>query len=205
MVDFVIRTGKFDVVQTTYSFPIGGIYRDRAIKRLHEAGIGVIAMKVVVALSGWNLKTVDNPPATKGEGPLAGIKWVLQNPAIGTTVPHMKTISELEMNFRAMSEPYTPNDEKLLFSLNEKIRPDYCRMCYECKGQCPKGMPVPDVLRFLAYHDFCGNYHQAVVSFRDLAKEVRDVRCSDCSSCAITCPNGVHVQDRLVRAQDLLA
>ena len=117
----------------------------------------------------------------------------------------MKTIPELEMNFRAMSESYTPNDEKLLFSLNEMIRPDYCRMCYECKGQCPKGMPVTDVLRFLAYHDFCGNFHQAVANFRDLAKEIRDVRCGDCSSCAIQCPNGVHVQDRLVRAQELLA
>ena len=89
---FAIKTGKFDVVQTTYSFPIGGSYRDWAVKRLHEAGIGVIAMKVVVALTGWDLKTVDNPPATKGEGPLAGIKWVRQNPAIGTTVPHMRTI-----------------------------------------------------------------------------------------------------------------
>lgn len=205
MVDFAIKTGKFDVIQTTYSFPIGGIYRDRAIKKLHEAGIGVVAMKVVVALSGWNLKSVDNPPATKGEGPLAGIKWVLQNPAIGTTVPFMRTIPELEMNFRAMSEPYMPADEKLLFSMNEQIRPDYCRMCYECKGQCPKGIPVADVLRFLAYHDFCGNYHQAVVNFRDLSQEIREVRCSECSSCAIQCPNGVYVQERLVRAQSLLA
>jgi predicted aldo/keto reductase-like oxidoreductase len=205
MADFVIKTGKFDVIQTTYSFPIGGIYRDRAIKKLHEAGIGIIAMKVVVALTGLNLKSVDNPPATKGEGPLAGIKWVLQNPAIGTTVPHMKTIPELEMNFRAMSEPYTPGDERLLYVLNEQIQPDYCRMCYECKGQCPKGLPVTDILRFLAYHDFCGNYHQAVANFRDLAKEIRDVRCSGCSECAIQCPNGVHVRDRLVRAQELLA
>jgi uncharacterized protein len=205
MADFVIKTRKFDVVQMPYSFPIGGIYRDRAIKKLHAAGIGVIAMKVVVALSGWNLKSVDNPPATKGEGPLAGIKWVLQNPAIGTTVPFMRTIPELEMNFRAMSEPYTPEDEKRLFSMNEQIRPDYCRMCYECKGQCPQGLPVTDMLRFLAYHDFAGNYHQAAANFKDLPKEIRAVRCSDCSSCAIQCPNGVHVQDRLVRAQELLA
>jgi predicted aldo/keto reductase-like oxidoreductase len=205
MVDFVIKTGKFDVVQTTYSFPIGGIYRDQAIKKLHEAGVGVIAMKVVVALTGLNLKALDNPPASKGEGPLAGIKWVLQNPAIGTTVPHMKTIPELEMNFRAMSEPYTPADEKLLYVMNEQIRPDYCRMCYECKGECPNGVPVTDVLRFLAYHDFCGNFHQAVANFRGLGKEVRDVRCSDCASCAIQCPNGVHVQDRMIRAQRLLA
>jgi predicted aldo/keto reductase-like oxidoreductase len=205
MVDFIIEKGKFDVIQTTYSFPIGLTYRDRAIKKLQAVGIGVVAMKVVVALSGFNLTTVDNPPATEGEGPLAGIKWVLQNPAIGTTVPFMRTVEELEMNVRAMSEPYTPEDEKLLSFMNEQIRPDYCRMCYQCRGQCPKGMPVTDVLRFLAYNDFCGNYHQAVVNFRELGKEVRNVRCSDCASCVIRCPNGVHVKDRLVRAQELLA
>jgi hypothetical protein len=206
MVPFILKTKKFDVVQTTYSFPIGGRYRDEAIAKLHKAGVGVIAMKVVVALTGLNIKNFDNPPARpNGDGPVAGIKWVLQNPAIGTTVPNMRTIPQLEMNFRAMSEPYSAADEKLLFVMNEQIRPDYCRMCYECKGVCPKGMPVTDVLRFLAYNDFCGDYHHAVVNFRDLAREVRDVRCGDCSVCAIQCPNGVHVQDRLIRAQQLLA
>jgi len=206
MVDFILKTKKFDVIQTTYSFPIGLRFREQSIAKLHEAGIGVIAMKVVVALSGFNLKSVENPPARpNGDGPLAGIKWVLQNPAIGTTVPNMRTIPQLEMNFRAMSEPYTPNDEKLLVMKNEQIRPDYCRMCYQCKGTCPKGMPVSDVLRFLSYHDFYGDYHHAVVSFRDLAREVRDVRCIDCETCAIQCPNGVQVRDRLIRAQQLLA
>lgn len=205
MVDFVLETKAFDVVQTTYSFAIGGRFRDRAIERLHEAGVGVIAMKVVVALTGLNLSTFDNAPARKGDGPLAGIKWVLSNPAIGTTVPHMKTIPELEMNFRAMSESYGPADEKLLYVLNERIRPDYCRMCYECTGKCPQGLPVTDMLRTLAYHDFCGNYHQARVGFAALPPEVRSVRCGDCAECAIECPNGVHVRDRLVRAQDLLA
>lgn len=117
----------------------------------------------------------------------------------------MRTIPQLEMNFRAMSEPYTPADEKLLVMLNEQIRPDYCRMCYQCKGVCPQGLPVADVLRFLSYHDFYGDYHRAIVSFRDLVKEVRDVRCSDCDACAIQCPNGVQVRDRLIRAQQLLA
>ena len=149
MADFAIKN-KFDVVQTTYSFPIGGIYRNQAVEKLRKAGIGVIAMKVVVGLTGLNLKALDNPPASKGDGPLSGIKWVLQNPAIGTTVPHMRTIPQLEMNFRAMSEPYMPADEKLLYVMNEQIRPDYCRMCYQCTGKCPKGVPVTEVLRFLA-------------------------------------------------------
>jgi len=203
MADFAIKN-NFDVVQTTYSFAIGSYYRDQAIAKLHAAGIGVIAMKVVVALSGLHLKGFDNPPHSTGEGPLAGIKWVLNNPAIGTTVPFMQKISELEMNFRAMSEPYTPADEKMIYVRNEQIRPFYCRMCYQCKGQCPKGVPIADALRSLAYHDFGGNYHQAAVSFRDVTKDVRDVRCSDCSSCAVQCPNGVHVQERMIRAQELL-
>jgi uncharacterized protein len=205
MADFLIKTKVFDVMQTTYSFPIGGIYRDAAIKKLQAAGIGVIAMKVVVGLTGLHLKALDNPPASKGEGPMAGIKWVLKNPAIGTTVPNMRTIPELDMNFRAMAEEYAPADERLLYVLNEQIRPLYCRMCYQCTGQCPKGLPVTDALRFLAYNDFAGNYHQARTNYRDLPKEIREVRCSDCSSCAIRCPNGVHVRERLIRAQELLA
>jgi predicted aldo/keto reductase-like oxidoreductase len=204
MVDFLIESKTFDVMQTTYSFPIGGYYRNKAVEKLHNAGIGVIAMKVVVALTGLNIKTFDNPPAKTGEGPVAGIKWVLNNPAIGTTVPHMKTIPELEMNFRAMSEEFTPQDEKLLYVMNERIRPDYCRMCYECSGKCPQGMPVTDVMRYLAYNDFMGNYHQARLNFMGLEKEIRDIRCSDCSQCAIECPNGVHVKERLTRAQELL-
>ena len=204
MADFLINSKVFDVMQTTYSFPIGGKFRNEAVKKLHDAGIGVIAMKVVVGLTGLHLKGFDNAPASKGEGPLAGIKWVLSNPAIGTTVPFMQRMSDLEMNIRAMAEPFTPTDEKLLYVMNEQIRPLYCRMCYQCKGQCPKGMPVTDVLRFLAYNDFAGNYHQALANFRGLGKEIRDVRCSDCSECAIKCPNGVHVQDRLIRAQELL-
>lgn len=205
MVDFLIETKVFDVMQTTYSFPIGGFYRNGAVKKLHDAGIGVIAMKVVVGLTGLNLKSFSNPPQREGEGPLAGIKWVLNNPAIGTTVPFMQKISELEMNFRAMSEEYTPADEKLLYVMNEQIRPDYCRMCYECSGVCPKGLPVTDMLRYLAYNDFGGNFHQARANFKVLPKDIQDVRCSDCSECAIKCPNGVHVQDRLNRAQELLA
>jgi hypothetical protein len=66
-------------------------------------------------------------------------------------------------------------------------------------------MPPTGVLPFLSYHDFYGECHHAIVSFRDLAGEVRDIRCSDGSVCSIQCPNGVHVRDRLIRAQQLLA
>jgi predicted aldo/keto reductase-like oxidoreductase len=202
VVDKIVKIGKFDVVQTTYSYAIGSHFRNASIRKLYDAGIGVVAMKVIIAVAGFI------PPKEfrlKDEGPLAAIKWVLMNPMISTTVPFAKNTTELEMNFRAMTEPYTPQDEKMLYVRNEQIRSRYCRMCYKCKGKCPKGVPVADELRYLAYNDFGGNLHQARENFMRLPEEIRAVRCSDCTTCAIDCPNGVDVQNRLIRAQYLLA
>jgi predicted aldo/keto reductase-like oxidoreductase len=199
--DTILKIGKFDVVQTTYSYAIAAPYRNAAIQKLHDAGIGVVAMKVIIAVAGFVPRDVELPE----EGPLAAIKWVLTNPAISTTVPYSENVSELEMNFRAMTESYTPQDEKMLYVRNEEIRPLYCRMCYECKGQCPNGVPITDELRMLAYNDFGGNFPQARGSFRSLPKEKQEIRCSDCASCAVECPNGVDVRNRLIRAQELLA
>ncbi len=200
--DTIMKINKFDVVQTTYSYAIGGApLRQKAISKLYSAGIGVVAMKVIIAVAGFIPRDVELPE----EGPLAAIKWVLLNPAISTTVPYVKNITELEMNVRAMSEPYTSQDEKMLYTRNEDIRPFYCRMCYECKGNCPKDVPVTDVLRYLAYNDFGGNLNQAQENFRSLPENIRNVRCSDCPSCSVQCPNGVDVHKRMIRAQELLA
>jgi predicted aldo/keto reductase-like oxidoreductase len=201
VVDKILAIGRFDVVQTTYSYAIGAPFRSAAISRLHNAGIGVVAMKVIIAVAGFVPREVKLP----NEGPLAAIKWVLLNPAISTTVPYTKTVAELEMNVRAMTEPYMSQDERILFVRNQEIRPLYCRMCYECKGQCPNGVSITDELRYLAYHDFGGNLHQAQDNFRHLPEDMQRVRCSDCSSCAVKCPNGVEVRSRLIRAQNLLA
>ena len=201
VVDTILEIGKFDVVQTTYSYALNAPFRQAAIARLKDAGVGVVAMKVIIAVAGFIPREITLPK----EGPLAAIKWVLMNPAISTTVPYAKNIAELEMNFRAMTEAYTPQDEKMLYTRSMEIQPLYCRMCYECKGKCPNGVPVAEELRFLAYGDFGGNYAQARENFASLPDEILAVRCSDCSSCAIRCPNGVQVQRRLVRAQALLA
>jgi hypothetical protein len=207
VVDHILKLGKIDVVLITYSFAMGAT-RDEAIKKLRDAGIGVVAMKVMGATSsqgrgGRGIPTV-KPMPTK-EGSLAALKWALRNPGITAAIPFMRDEEQLAMNVRAMTEPLTPDEEKLLVARSEEIRPLYCRMCYQCKGKCPKGVPVTDELRFLAYNDFYGDFHQARENFMKLPREIRSVSCGDCSSCSIDCPNGVRVQQRLIRAQELLA
>jgi aryl-alcohol dehydrogenase-like predicted oxidoreductase len=204
MADHVIKW-KLDLMQTTYSYAIGAPFRDAAIKKVHDAGIGVIAMKVIIGLTIAPKDLSQKPKLKAAETPIAALRWVLRNPAVDTTVPHHGSVKELEMNVRAMTGSYSPADEKLLYVRNQQNSPYYCRMCYRCLGQCPRGVPVTDELRYLAYYDFGRSLYQAHLSFRDLPGEIRSVRCSDCSSCVIQCPNGVIVRDRLIRAQELLA
>ena len=40
----------------------------------------------------------------------------------------------------------------------EEIRPLYCRMCGQCDGKCPQGLPVADVLRYLMYAEGYGQF-----------------------------------------------
>jgi len=211
IVDRVLAVGKFEVLLSTYNFTVGA-GNDPAYKRLADAGIGLVAMKVMAPASrargfqdvpGFRADRMDR--VQKPGGPLAALKWVLRDARFATTIPSMTDIDQLEVNFRAMSEPFTAADEKLLARIDEDIRPLYCRMCYQCGGQCPKGARIPDTIRYLSYAEFYGQFALGREHFLALPEEARAVRCRDCASCQVRCPNGVHVAERLMRAQDLFA
>ena len=192
IVERVLAVGKFEVLLSTYSFAVGTA-NDPAYKRLTDAGISLVAMKVMAPAA----------RARKPDGPLAALKWVLRNTRFATTIPSMTDMDQLEMNVRAMVEPFSAADEKLLARIDEDIRPFYCRICQQCSGQCPRGVPVPETIRYLAYADFYGQFALGREHFLALPEETRALRCRDCASCQVRCPNGVHVAERLMRAQEM--
>ena len=166
----------------------GGIERVGRGDRLYGADQG--SLKKVLAAKG---------------GPLAAIKWVLKNQSVDTTIVCMTDQDQLDENVRAMSEPYSNQDDQLLQSLLAYISPVYCRMCGACKGVCDKGVPVPDLLRYVSYAEGYGQFAMAREHFLELPEHVRAIRCSDCAACSVDCPNGVRVRDRVMRAQELFA
>ncbi len=205
MVDRILQAGKFEVVLSVYNFTIG-TNSDAAFDRLNKAGIGLVAMKVMApAAREYGFKADTSGRMQRPGGPLAALKWVLRNQRFGTTIPSMVDNDQLETNFRALTEPYGPSDAKILARIDEDIRPLYCRMCYQCNGQCPKGARVPETLRYLSYADFYGQFPLGREHFQTLPVAAREVRCSDCGSCAVQCPNGVRVGERMRRAQEMFA
>jgi aryl-alcohol dehydrogenase-like predicted oxidoreductase len=194
---------KLDVVLVTYNFTMGD-RNDALMKSLDDAGVGVVAMKVMAGGRGPDAAAAREKLAAKG-GMLSALKWVLKHPFVHATIPSTTDMAQLDENLRAMAEPWTPEDEQKLVARLGEIRHDYCSMCGECEGTCPKGLPVADVLRYLTYADGYGQFSLGREHFLALPAAQRDVRCGDCAECVVRCPHGVHVARRLAKAQSLFA
>lgn len=215
MIPYLIKMGQTDVILTAYNFSMPPeMEMEKTLAAAHQAGIGIAAMKVMAGgfariQRGDRLYT-DNPKGLteqlkKPGAMIAAMKWVLRNPNVDAAVIGMANDEQVEEDIAAVNQPFTEADQKLLAAQLDHIRPLYCRMCGACSGQCPKGLPVGDMLRILSYADGYGQFPMARESFLALPAAARSVRCQDCSSCAVQCPHGVRVRDRLTLAQQWLA
>ena len=204
VVDRVIEC-KLDVLQTLYSFASPATYGP-AIEKLHQAGMGVVAMKVMAKIGA----------PRPGRGPAgalarpanfapAALKWVIKNPSIATTVPSMTDIDQLEQNFKVMAEEFTDADAKLLTARLEEITPYFCRMCGECEGQCPKGCRSPTWCVSSCMRTATASSAWAGSTSSGWPPSTRQCGAATARPARSSCPHGVHVAQRLMRAQELFA
>jgi predicted aldo/keto reductase-like oxidoreductase len=202
LLPWLAQKGGWDVVLVAYNFSMDRTM-DQAIEAAAKGGMGVVAMKV---MAGGFRRLIPSIKSWSTKAPfLAALKWVIKNPNVSTTIPSMTDMDQFEENLKAMAQPFSASDEKLLSEQLEFIQPLYCRMCGKCQGTCAKGLPVADVLRFLAYAEGYGQFALGREKFLELPSEQAGLRCADCTECTVKCPFGVHVAERMARAQELFA
>lgn len=221
------KLGQTDVALTTYNFAMRSVAPDMnanteapqtdmtaAIREARKSGMGIVVMKTLAGgttrvqrgdrLYGANPRALAEQLSQPGAA-VAAIKWALRNESVDTAIVCMTNHDQLQENLRAMSEPYTEKDDALLARQLARISPIYCRMCGACTGVCERGVPVPDMLRFLTYAEGYGQFALARERFLELPEHVRAIRCADCAGCSVDCPNGVRVRERVSRVQELFA
>jgi len=227
MLAHLVKLGQTDVVLTTYNFAMRSVRSEAnarpdapptdmaaAIRSARRAGLGIVAMKVMAGgvsrvqrgdrVYGANPRELRTRLATPGV-PVAAIRWALRNESVDTALVCMTNHDELDENLRATAAPYTDEDERLLTAHLARIAPSYCRMCGSCGGVCEKGVPVPDVLRFLTYAEGYGQFALARERYLEMPQRARDARCSECGSCSFRCAYDVAVRDALTHAREMLA
>ena len=193
------------VILTAYNFSMGETL-DPVLAAADAAGKGIVAMKVMAGGFRFAKQGAKLYDTFKKDGALlSALRWVLKSSSIDTTIPSMTDMDQLDENLKAMTGGFTKSDETLLAMQLQRIAPLYCRMCGECDGQCAKGLPVADLLRYLTYADGYGQFSLGRERFLELPAEVAQVRCDSCSACTVNCPHGVRVSERLGRAQELFA
>jgi hypothetical protein len=202
---YLIEKKRTDVILTSYNFTMEP-WMDGLIDSAANAGIGIVAMKVMAG--GFRSNKPGTPMAEKlsRQGAMAAaLKWAVRRPNIHTSIPGIMDLDQLDENFKAVSAGWKADDSKVLAAQLKAISPLYCRTCGTCAGSCAQGLPVSDVLRILSYSDGYGEFALARERWQELPEMLQQVKCSDCSRCVIDCPNGVHVRERVSRAQELLA
>jgi predicted aldo/keto reductase-like oxidoreductase len=123
----------------------------------YNAYVGLDVHKETIAVA------VAYPGRKKAEsrGFVPNTKRALKNRSVDTALVCMTNFDQLDENLQALSEPFSDRDGELLASQLASIRPLYCRMCGSCGGRCEKGVPVPDILRYLSYAEGYGQFAMA--------------------------------------------
>ena len=132
---------KMDVVLVTYNFTMGD-RNDALMQSLHDAGVGVVAMKVMAGGRGPEAAATREKLAAQG-GMLAALKWTLRKPFVHATIPSTTDMAQLDENLRAMAEPWAPADEQKLVTRLEQIRPTTARCAGSARARARRACPSP--------------------------------------------------------------
>jgi len=190
VIDAAIEAKVYDTVLTTFNFrqPPG---LGEAVKRAADAGLGVIAMKVMTG--GYS------DAAVPGLDPFQGaLRWALRQPGVATTIPSLVTFEQLQQNLEAAAASFGARDALALELYAAAIETRHCRVCGGCAGQCPHGADVPAIVRALMYRE---GYGQPDLAAETLAAAA--FPCASCGECAVRCRSGVRVPERVAAAMRL--
>lgn len=179
-----------EVVMMTYNFlsPAGDVQN---IERLRAAGVGIIPMKTMGG--GFRMTGTGTPAAIA--------RWIAADPLLDCAPVAVDHVAQLQQNVAALDRKFDDADRALLRSQSAVASARFCRMCGSCRDACPRGVPTSDLVRCAMYAE---GYRDVRRARAELAM-IQDPGCGDCTDCAVKCPNGVAVRQRVNRARALSA
>jgi uncharacterized protein len=184
-----IECGVYDVVLTSINFKQDH-YKEmqEAIREAAKAGIGVIGMKTMAG--GYLDKERTKPINCK-----AALKFVLQDPALCTTIPGISTFDQLDDNITVNTDMTLSAEEKADLEMAQLQGGLYCQGCASCVPQCPRHLPIPELMRSYMY----GFGYKDPLAARALLQDcgVQSDPCTGCGTCAVHCTRGFSVREKI--------
>ena len=198
VINAMVDAKFYDLVTVRYNFRSNEELK-KAIERANNAGIAVVAMKVMTGGEGY-------ANAMKGLNPFQSVlKWVMNDKNVTTTIPSITSFEQLSQNFDTMNSKMSWSDRKIIDKFAKASDKLYCRTCGECTGICPQKVNIPDVMRFLMYADGYGELELGRDSYKSLLSSEGALKCTNCDYCVVPCANKLNIRERMLRAHEILA
>lgn len=164
------------------------------IKKLHEAGIGVVSMKTSGPIT-RDPKVYDEHYREMFAGQelspyQRAYAYMLFRGQVDASNSHMPNRRILEEN---LAVPTLKLSQAQLDRIERRTLAETrgsCRHCGDCNRACPEGINVADMLR---YHAYVHNYRQRDVAralYETLGKD-RAHWCTNCGACQVACPESI--------------
>lgn len=190
VMDAAVEAGDYDVVLTSLNFRSPPEVLASA-QRAAEAGLGVVAMKVMTG--GYAAESFP------GLNPYqSALRWVLQNPFVATTIPSMATFEQVRENTAVMGQALARSDASVLNGYAGVVDSRYCRACGTCAGACPLGTDLPAALRGVMYAE---GYGETEMGRRTVA--AAKLACGECAHCVVNCRFSLDLSRQLALAREL--
>lgn len=211
-----IKSGNYDIVTVGYNAFSGSLVKEDGVygDYLQRSGIeglidlaqthdvGVVAMKT---MAGGDRQDLAKYRAKGISLPQAKLKWALENKTVAAVISEMVTFDYLEENLAVSGSSLSPKEKTALAAHVTSVSSACCRMCGQCTKACPRGIAVPDILRYALYYTGHGKTAHAQKKYRALPVECGYTNCNHCDRCSKVCPNRLPVPRLLQSAHRLLA
>ncbi|MFC2098101.1 aldo/keto reductase [Bacteroidota bacterium] len=191
-----METGIIDVITVAYNFKQD--HRAEISSAMADAskqGMAFIGMKT---MAGGYLDEEKQKPVN-GK---AALKWALRDPHITTCIPGFTSFDELDIDLGILTDlDLTPEELRGLEIAGEEMGL-YCQGCSQCLGNCPKGLPIPDIMRSYMYAYGYGEMQKARDTLEEYA--VQSNPCIGCLDCTVSCSKEFPVAERIRRVSRLM-
>jgi len=160
----------------------------KAIAEAAAAGMGIIAMKAMGGRAGGRY-AFDQSDAT------GALKWVLEDPNVHTIIAGFTTFDQMSLDLSVMNDITLKKAERERLNRARLHSALYCQGCGQCRSQCARQLPIPDLMR--AYMYVYG--YRNLVAAQDLLSSLTlpDALCGDCGACPVKCLNRWNVAERI--------
>jgi predicted aldo/keto reductase-like oxidoreductase len=208
--DYSLDHDLVDVVLTAYNFGQDPAFHQklltrfdfitlqpelpRVLKRAHEQGVGVVAMKTLMGARANDMRPYEKGGATFSQ---AAFRWVLSNRDVDALVISMKSPEQIDEYLRASgADGLARDDASLLATYAAMNGRSYCQHgCDRCSGSCPLGVPISEVLRTRMYDVDYGDRELARSEYGALGAGASPCLGCTLQSCAGACPNGIPIPE----------